>query len=204
MAGLGTQSAIERADLVTPRLLVRASRFYPNAPCRPMQAPARHETQVRVIPQGPRDLVMSRSAVRVRSSAPQLRLRNQAFATGGTSPAPKLESAPDSNATAVGDGRESRRHLGKRKWPRRGAPGRSPGRAGRAGSRRDIGALPSGPLWPPSGGAGRPGGPEASRDQIPWWASTDRRVSRILGAVLVFPLARLDQRGQAHIELALA
>ncbi len=30
MAGLGTQSAIERADLVTPRLTVRAPRFYPN------------------------------------------------------------------------------------------------------------------------------------------------------------------------------
>ncbi len=73
-----------------------------------MQAPAWHETQVRVIPQGPRDLVMSRSAVRVRSSAPQLRLRNQAFATGGTSPAPKLESAYDNNATAAGDRRNPR------------------------------------------------------------------------------------------------
>jgi hypothetical protein len=30
MAGLGTQSAIERAELVTPRLTVRAPRFYPN------------------------------------------------------------------------------------------------------------------------------------------------------------------------------
>ncbi len=30
MAGLGTQSAIERADLVTPRLPVRAPCFYPN------------------------------------------------------------------------------------------------------------------------------------------------------------------------------
>ncbi len=33
MAGLGTQSAIERAELVTPRLLVRAPCFYPNGPC---------------------------------------------------------------------------------------------------------------------------------------------------------------------------
>ncbi len=93
------------------------------APCRPMQAPAWHKTQVRVIPQGPRDLVMSRSAVRVRSSAPQLRLRNQAFATGGMSPAPKLESAPDSNATAVGDGRKSRRHLGAEAGGARQVPG---------------------------------------------------------------------------------
>ncbi len=30
MAGLGTQTAIERAGLVTPRLPVRAPRFYPN------------------------------------------------------------------------------------------------------------------------------------------------------------------------------
>jgi hypothetical protein len=30
MAGLGTQPAIERAELVTPRLTVRAPRFYPN------------------------------------------------------------------------------------------------------------------------------------------------------------------------------
>ncbi len=30
MAGLGTQTVIERADLVTPRLPVRAPRFYPN------------------------------------------------------------------------------------------------------------------------------------------------------------------------------
>ena len=30
MAGLGTQSAIERADSVTPRLRMRAPRFYPN------------------------------------------------------------------------------------------------------------------------------------------------------------------------------
>ncbi len=30
MAGLGTQSVIERAELVTPRLRVRAPRFYPN------------------------------------------------------------------------------------------------------------------------------------------------------------------------------
>jgi hypothetical protein len=30
MAGLGTQSAIERADLDTPRLRMRAPRFYPN------------------------------------------------------------------------------------------------------------------------------------------------------------------------------
>ncbi len=53
--------------------------------------------------------MMSRSAVRFRSSAPPLRLRNQAFATGGTSPAPKLVSAPDNNATAAaGDGRKSR------------------------------------------------------------------------------------------------
>ncbi len=32
MVGLGTQSVIERADLVTPRLQVRAPRFYPNSP----------------------------------------------------------------------------------------------------------------------------------------------------------------------------
>ena len=30
MAGLGTQFVIERAKLVTPRLRVRAPRFYPN------------------------------------------------------------------------------------------------------------------------------------------------------------------------------
>ena len=30
MAGLGTQSVIERAELVTPRLRMRAPRFYPN------------------------------------------------------------------------------------------------------------------------------------------------------------------------------
>ncbi len=72
------------------------------------EAPAWHETQVRVIPQGPRDLVMSRSAVRVRSSAPQLRPGNQAFATGGTSLAPKLESTYDNNATAAGDRRNPR------------------------------------------------------------------------------------------------
>ena len=121
---------------------------------------------------------MSRSAVRVRSSAPQLRLGNQALATDGTSPAGKPESAPDNNATAVGDRRKSRRHLGKRNWPRRGAPGWFPGLPGRAGSSRDLGALPSGPPWLPSGGSGRSGCPEARRDRIPWRASADRRVSR--------------------------
>ncbi len=30
MVSLGTQSAIERAELVTPRLRMRAPRFYPN------------------------------------------------------------------------------------------------------------------------------------------------------------------------------
>ncbi len=35
MAGLGTQFAIERAGLVTPRLPVRAPCFYPNNPARP-------------------------------------------------------------------------------------------------------------------------------------------------------------------------
>ena len=34
MAGLGTQPAIERAGLVTPRLPVRAPRIYPNNPVR--------------------------------------------------------------------------------------------------------------------------------------------------------------------------
>ncbi len=52
-------------------------------------------------------LVMSRSAVRFRSSAPHRRLRNQGLATGGGQPAPKLESAPDNNATAAGDRRRS-------------------------------------------------------------------------------------------------
>ena len=33
MARLGTQSVIERAELVTPRLPVRAPCFYPNGPC---------------------------------------------------------------------------------------------------------------------------------------------------------------------------
>ncbi len=89
-----------------------------------------------VIPQGPRDLVMSRSAVRFRSSAPQLRLRNQAFATGGTSPAPKLESAPDNNATAAGDRRKSRGRgwvtIGRGREPPAGPQGAqiAPGRCG--------------------------------------------------------------------------
>ncbi len=39
MAGLGTQPAIERAGLVTPRLPVRAPRFYPNKPARPGVSP---------------------------------------------------------------------------------------------------------------------------------------------------------------------
>ncbi len=129
-----------------------------------MHAAARRLPQHLVIPRYHLRLVMSRSAVRVRSSAPQLRLGNQAFATGGTSLAPKLESTYDNNATAAGDRRKSRRHLGKRNRPRLGGPGRSPGRAGRAGSRRDIGALPStpvasqrrhGPIWWP-GDASRP------------------------------------------------
>jgi hypothetical protein len=34
MARLGTQSVIERAELVTPRLPVRAPCFYPNNPAR--------------------------------------------------------------------------------------------------------------------------------------------------------------------------
>ena len=41
MAGLGTQSVIERAELVTPRLRVRAPRFYPNNPARQRLATGR-------------------------------------------------------------------------------------------------------------------------------------------------------------------
>ncbi len=41
MAGLGTQSAIERAELVTPRLPVRAPCFYPNKPARRTVCPPR-------------------------------------------------------------------------------------------------------------------------------------------------------------------
>ncbi len=52
---------------------------------------------------------------------------------------------------------------------------------------------PRGPLWLPSGGAGRPGGPEASRDRIPWWASADRRVSRAPG-ITTLPPRRLASR----------
>ena len=39
MAGLGTQLAIERAGLVTPRLPVRAPWFYPDKPARPGVSP---------------------------------------------------------------------------------------------------------------------------------------------------------------------
>ncbi len=82
---------------------------------------------------------MSRSAVRVRSSAPQLRLQIQAFATGGTPPAPKLESTPDNNATAAGDRRNPR----GRGWITIGRGGKRPAvprtprsRRGESGPRR--------------------------------------------------------------------